>query len=232
MNTIWTTTDLMTEMTTEEIIYPERDGKPMGETDTHRKLMVAIIEALEDLYRNDPDVYVSGNLFIYYEKGNPSAVFAPDAFVVFGVPKKERRTYKLWKEGGIAPAVVFEMTSLSSWLDDEGAKMVICRRLGVREYFLYDPYGEYLDPPLKGYRLQKGQYLLIEPTPAGDLYSEVLNLYIREEGNWLRLVNAQTDELLLTPLEAQAARRAESAARREAEAEIARLKAELERLRK
>ncbi len=208
---------------TEEIDYPESDGTPMGETDTHRDAMVALIEALKDRFRDDLNVYISGNLFVYYEKGKPSAVFAPDAFVVFGVPKHERRTYKLWQENGKAPDVVFEVSSESTSLEDEGSKKVICRRLGVREYFLYDPEQAYLQPPLQGFRLVNGRYQPITPDNKG-LYSELLDLYLYLEGKKLRLQDAQTGELLLTPAEAQAARR-------EAKAEVARLQAELEELR-
>ena len=208
----------------EHILYPESDGQPMGETDLHRQIMTAVIAALEDRYRDEPEVYVSGNLSVYYEKGDPTAVFAPDAFVVFGVPKHVRRTYKLWEEGQKGPDVVFEITSESSSLDDEGKKKVICRRLGVREYFLFDPQEEYLDPPLQGFRLDGFYYMPIRPDENGQLYSELLDVYLRRENRNLRLIDAQTGEKLLTPQEAQEARR-------QAEAEVARLQAELNRLR-
>ncbi len=200
---------------TEEIYYPESDGKPMGETDWHRKAMMALIEMLEARYRDRQDVYVSGNLFVYYEKGKPSSVFAPDAFVVFGVSKRERRTYKLWEEGGKAPDVVFEVSSESTSLEDEGSKKVICRRLGVSEYFLYDPEQAYLEPPLQGFRLTNGRYQLLTPDANG-LYSQQLDLYLRLEGQQLRLIDAATGEHLLTPQEAQA--------------ELARLRSELAKL--
>jgi hypothetical protein len=50
------------------IFYPESDGKPMAETDTHRKLMMDFILMLEDYFENNDDVYVSGNLLMYYER--------------------------------------------------------------------------------------------------------------------------------------------------------------------
>ncbi|NOG34207.1 MAG: Uma2 family endonuclease [Chloroflexi bacterium] len=187
----------------------------MGETDWHRKAMMALIEMLEARYRDRQDVYVSGNLFVYYEKGKPSSVFAPDAFVVFGVPKRERRTYKLWEEGGKAPDVVFEVSSESTSLEDEGSKKVICRRLGVSEYFLYDPEQAYLEPPLQGFRLTNGRYQLLTPDANG-LYSQQLDLYLRLEGQQLRLIDAATGEHLLMPQEAQA--------------ELARLRSELAKL--
>src|SRR4051812_46502073 len=92
-----------------EIYYPERDGKPMGETDSHRQEIMALIQTLTDFFRDTANVYVTGNLLLYYEEGNPAAVVAPDVMVVQGVSKGARRTYRLWVEGP-APSVVFEMT--------------------------------------------------------------------------------------------------------------------------
>ena len=64
--------------------YPSSDGQPMAETDHQRTPLTYAIDALRDHFRDRPDVYVSGNLFIYYQKGNPRAVVAPDVFVVLG----------------------------------------------------------------------------------------------------------------------------------------------------
>lgn len=54
---------------------------------------------LQWYFRDRDDVYVSGNLFVYYEEGNPKKCVAPDVFVVFGVPKRRRRVYLVWEEG-------------------------------------------------------------------------------------------------------------------------------------
>jgi Uma2 family endonuclease len=223
------------------IYYPESDGKPMAETDTHRKQMVYLIEALDDYFRDD-QVYVAGNLFLYYEEGDPHQVVAPDVFVVKGVPKGDRRTYKLWEEDGKGPQVVLEVTSRRTRKEDLGPKKGTYEMFGVREYFLFDPLREYLEPPLVGYRLEESGYR----REAGErLVSEVLGLELRVEGGRLWLYDLKTGEKLLSPLEAQAARRAEAAARREAEAraeqeaaarreaeeELARLRAEMTRRR-
>src|SRR5918911_144523 len=82
----------------QQVEYPESDGKPMGETDVHRREMAQIIEMLMLFFQAATDIYVSGNLMFYYEEGNPSAVTSPDVFIVKGVPKGLRRTYKLWEE--------------------------------------------------------------------------------------------------------------------------------------
>jgi hypothetical protein len=112
-----------------------------------------------------------------------------------------------------------------------GSKRVVYTMLGVREYFLYDPLGEYLQPPLQGYELQQGEYQRIPPAAEGRLVSRVLGLELWLEAGRLRVVNPATGERLLTPAEAQAAWRTEAAARQAAEAELERLQAELARLR-
>lgn len=96
-----------------------------------------------------PDVYVSGALMLYYEAGNPSAVVSLDVFVVKGMKKGLRRVYKLWEEGR-APCVVIEMTSRSTRLEDQGNKRALYAMRGVRECFMFDPLGEYMQPPLRG----------------------------------------------------------------------------------
>jgi Uma2 family endonuclease len=213
-----------------QIYYPESDGKPMGETDVHIDALIYLREALRDHFRDDPQMYVAGNMLLYYEEGNPAACVAPDVFVVQGVAKHERRTYRLWDEGR-PPTVVFEITSRGSRLEDLGTKRVVYAMLGVQEYVLYDPLGEYLRPPLQGYRLQEGEYQRIPPGDEGRLTSQALGLELRVEEGRLRLVNPLTGERLLTPAEALTARRVADARASQAEAELERLRAELARLR-
>lgn len=216
--------------TPQQIHYPESDGKPMGETDVHIDALIYLREVLRDYFRDEPQMYVAGSMLLYYEEGNPAACVAPDVFVVQGVAKGERRTYRLWEEGQ-APVVVFEITSRGSRLEDLGTKRAIYAMLGVRGYCLYDPLGEYLRPPLQGYRLQEGEYQRLPSGDEGRLTSQPLGLELRLEDGRLRVFNPTTSERLLTPAEALAARRTEAYARRAAEAELERLRAELARLR-
>ena len=74
------------------IHYPERDGKPLAETDVHIDVLIYLIylrEALRDYFRNELQVYVAGTMLFYYKEENPAACVAPDVFVVQGVPKGE-----------------------------------------------------------------------------------------------------------------------------------------------
>jgi Uma2 family endonuclease len=168
------------------IEYPESDGKPVGETDVHRREILHTIETLERHFRDAPDIYVSGNLMFYYEEGNPSAVVSPDVFVVKGVRKGLRRTYKLWEEG-VAPCVVIEMTSRSTRLEDKGNKRALYALLGVREYFLFDPLGEYLKPPLQGFTLVDGEYAALPVESDGGIISRELGLKLCRDETVLRL---------------------------------------------
>jgi Uma2 family endonuclease len=216
--------------TATQIHYPESDGKPMGETDVHIDALIYLREALRDYFRADLQMYVAGNMLLYYEEGNPSACVAPDVFVIQGVAKGERRTYRLWEEGQ-PPAVVFEITSRASRLEDVGTKRAVYAMLGVREYFLYDPLGEYLRPPLQGYRLQEGEYQRLPAGAEGGLISQVLGLELRLENDHLRVFNPTTGERLLTPAGALVAGRVAEARVSRVEAEVERLRAELTRLR-
>jgi Uma2 family endonuclease len=186
----------------------------MSETDLHRKLMIALLHALEEYYRDHRLVYVSGNVFIYYrdEAGSLQPV-SPDIFVVFGVEKKDRRVYKLEEEGQ-APQVVIELTSTSTKVEDFVAKHYIYARMGVREYFLFDPYSETSHTTLRGFRLAGGEYT---PMHGASLHSEVLGLELRVEDRLLRLYDPKTGERLRTPEEAEIELRLEKAARQLAE---------------
>jgi Uma2 family endonuclease len=186
----------------------------MAETDIHRDLMIALLHALKEYYRDHPLVYVSGNLFIYYrdEAGSLQPV-SPDIFVVFGVAKKDRRIYKLEDEGQ-SPQVVIELTSTNTKVEDFVAKHYIYARMGVREYFLFDPYSEVLHTTLRGFRLEGGEYT---PRHGTSLFSEVLGLELRVEDGLLRLYDPKTEERLHTPEEAEVELRFEKAARQIAE---------------
>ncbi|HMF14508.1 MAG TPA: Uma2 family endonuclease [Gemmataceae bacterium] len=183
-----------------KVVYPTSDGKPMAETDDHRELMVDLIETQKTHFAAEPNVYVSGNLLMYYVRGNPRRHVSPDVFVVFGVPKHNRDYYLVWEEGK-SPDVVFELTSKSTRTEDQRTKLEIYRDiLKVKEYFLFDPHGDYLDPRLQGYRLRGGRYTRVRPVD-NRLPSQVLGLHLEQNGKELRLYNPATGVWLPTPAE-------------------------------
>ena len=209
-----------------DVEYPDSDGQPMAETDIHRDEMHDLITALGRRYRDVPDVYVSGNLFFYYVQGDPRAVVAPDVFLVKGVEKKRRRTYKLWEEGRV-PSLVIELTSDSTQDEDLSKKKLCYERLGIEEYFLHDPYQDYLNPPLQGFRLVSGRYSRIAAEADGSLRSLTTGLLLRTEGKRLRLVDAATGEPLPWDEERDAEVFRERAARLGLEEELERLRRQL-----
>lgn len=212
------------------IEYPAADGKPMAETDVHRQLMTDLIFELSRHFEQDADVYVSGNLLLYYREGDPTKRVSPDVFVVRGVRKGRRRVYKLWEEGR-APDVVIELSSRQTWREDLHDKWRLYEELGVKEYYIFDPEYDYLVEPLVGYRLEAGRYVPIEVT-AGKVLSQALGLELVDNGETLRLFDPGSQRLLLTTSEENEARLHAEEARQRAEAEVAKLQEEIERLRK
>ncbi len=225
------------------IEYPAADGEPMAETGYHVKLIAYLICMLRAFFRNQTDVYAGGNMFMYYEEGDNTKRVAPDVFVAFGVIPNERRSWFVWEEGK-APDVVFEITSRGTRIEDQGIKKGLYESLEVKEYFLFDPLNEYLRPRLQGFRLVNGLY---QPLPLVEeqLESEQLDLRLKAAIHMLDLFDRQTGRRLLPPMESAAAleqaetrmqetetrMREEVEARRAAEAEVARLREELARLR-
>jgi Uma2 family endonuclease len=186
-----------------KVEYPTGDGKPMAETDLHRGDMVDLIQMLKDHFADQSDVYVSGNLLMFYVEGDRRKHLSPDVFVVRGVEKKNRDNYLVWEEGK-APDAVIEITSKSTRREDQGKKKELYRTvLKVPEYFQFDPTQDYLKPALQGFRLIDGDYLPIEPVNGG-LPSEVLGLHLVRDDQRLRLYNPATGEELLTAVEGRA----------------------------
>jgi Uma2 family endonuclease len=213
------------------IVYPEPDGSPMAESDSARDYLVYGVEPLKVFFKGRSNVYVSGNMWLSYEEGVSSAVVCPDVFVVFGVENRPRRSYQVWKEGGKTPDWVLEITSKSTQKIDEEEKPLIYRKLGVTEYFQYDPTGDYLKPRLQGHRLHQGRYREIMSVTLPDetvvFESEVLGLELRllPDGQ-LRFFNSVTQEYLRNPQESEQERLEERQ-----RAELERQRAELERQR-
>ncbi len=211
--------------------YPTSDGRPMAETDWHRILMNALIQILDAWYAREPMVYVSGNLLLFYERGNKRRHVSPDVFVVDGVAKRRRPNYLLWEEGK-GPDVVIELTSSSTRAEDTKKKFQLYQdTLRVQEYFLFDPLGHYLVPQLSGYRLHRRRYAAIREV-EGRLPSQGLGLHLEAAGQELRLFDPASGQWLTTPEEraaqAEDERDQERAARQQAEAELARLRREIQ----
>ena len=123
----------------EEIIYPDSDGQPMADNTKQFRWITVIQYNLEWLFAQNDRVFVAGDLLWYPVKGDNKLRQAPDVMVVFGVPKGDRGSYQQWKEGNIAPQVVFEILSPGNTRREMNRKQLFYDRYGVEEYYIYDP---------------------------------------------------------------------------------------------
>ncbi|WP_265265823.1 Uma2 family endonuclease, partial [Spirulina subsalsa] len=126
----------------------------------------------------------------------------------------------IWEEGEV-PTVIFEMTSPSTRTQDMEFKKTLYEQLGVAEYWLFDPRGEWIPEQLRGYRLGEEVYGLIE-----DSYSVALGLRLAVEERLIGFYRGDTGERLLLPEELRVAWQQE---RERAEQERERAEQERER---
>lgn len=192
------------------IDYPSSDGEPVAETYAHLYVLLVTLEVLQQ-YLAGRQATVLANQFLYYAQGFPKLRVAPDVMVIFNVAPGGRDNYKVWEEGQV-PAVIFEMTSQGTKGQDQEFKKRLYEQLGVQEYWLFDPRGEWLDSQLQGYRLHKDVY-----EPITDGRSEPLQLRLAVEGELISFYR-DTGEKLLIPSELAERLLQESQARQEAEA--------------
>ncbi|MCY3542464.1 MAG: Uma2 family endonuclease [Chloroflexi bacterium] len=219
------------------IEYPEEDGEPLAESDFQLIPLTYAVVALRARYADREDIYVGGNMLLYYRMNLPEFSVAPDVFMVAGARgNHKRRSWFTWREGA-APAFVMEIASDSTWRHDSAAKRAIYAEIGVTEYWRFDPTGECFSPALVGERLVDGAYQPIEVAEddSGILrgHSEALGLDLCALPDLeLRLYDPEREEWLLNYDEEQAARQAaernvqtERAARRAAEERVRQLEA-------
>jgi Uma2 family endonuclease len=122
-----------------EIEYPDSDGQPMSDNTLQFQWIVTLQGGLDALFRDDPDVFVAGDLLWYPVAGNIEIRIAPDAMVAFGRSPGHRGSYVQCREDGIAPQVTFEVLSPGNTRTEMRHKREFYERYGVEEYYEYDP---------------------------------------------------------------------------------------------
>jgi Uma2 family endonuclease len=211
------------------VYYPSEDGKPMSLTVVHVATATELFNLLKKRYKSRPDVFIGYDNFWYWEKGNPKARISPDIMVCFGVDRDRiRRSYIAWRHNDVVPSVCFEFASRGTWRKNLNETKQIYERLGVSEYFLYDPDCKYIKAGLLGWRLKRGKYVKIAADENGWMLCKSLNSQLVPDGDLLRLFDPVTGQFLLTgDQEAELQERRADEERRKAEEE--RRKAEEER---
>ncbi len=177
-----------------QIEYPSSDGAPVAETYDHFYAIAILLEMLRQ-YLIGKQATVLGNQFLYYAQGFPRMRVAPDVMVIFDVAAGGRDNYKIWEEGQV-PMVVFEITSPSTQVVDTGFKKDLYAQMGVQEYWLFDPKGEWLEGQLQGYRLNGEEYAIIP-----DDHSQALGLRLAVENKKIALHRLDNGEKLPFPEE-------------------------------
>jgi Uma2 family endonuclease len=227
---------------------PCDDGQ---QSERHRRQMNLLTESLELAWEGRDDVYVGGNMAIYFSETQTrkNDFRGPDVFVVLDTVRRERKSWVVWQEDGRTPDVVIELLSPTTEDVDRGEKMrIYAKLLHVPEYYLFDP----VTLVLEGYQLNpsKGRYDRIEPLPSGELPCARLGLHLGVrrssyqgvEADWLRWIDGE-GRVLVTGEEraSDEARRREEAERRladetkrreAAEQQLAAALAELQQLKK
>lgn len=151
--------------------------EPPLETDLHRDQIDLLIRLLRWHWQNRQDVYVSGNVTIYYSPNQRKSrdFKGPDFFVVLDSDPQPRRSWVVWDEDGKYPNVIVELLSESTASIDRGLKKQLYQDIfRTPEYFWFDP--ESLE--FKGFALLRGHYEAIAPNSQGRLWSEELGLFL------------------------------------------------------
>ena len=184
----------------EPIEYPDSDGHFLPDNPLQSNAIVELRFSLKEHFRGVPNVVLEGDMFLYYAQDEADErrvrgrrvgkYVAPDVFVVLDHDLGGRLTYKLWEEGK-APDFALEVISPSSELRNRRDKKELYGRIGVQEYFLFQPDVRRPSPRVVGYTLRGGAYRELGPDAtlpgAEAVVSEVLGVSLRPEGAFLRV---------------------------------------------
>lgn len=187
-------------LTERDLPSEEEEDEKVSVSTAHDEFTRGLCTGLVSRYRQREDVFVAHDLFVYFDRGRRGRVrparLSPDLFVSFDAPKRLRGSYVVWQESK-PPDFVLEILSDSTWRKDVKEKPGLYRRMGVREYFLFDPH-EHIRPLLRAWRFGEGR-LPVTEVAAGmrGVYSEVLGLHLCHTAPWLLRHEGHPDAGLL-----------------------------------
>jgi Uma2 family endonuclease len=228
-------------LTPEDFLDPQI-GDTMVQGRRHSRAVLELAELIRRHLLSRPDALVMSDVKHLIEPGRGPS---PDISVLLGAQdidddwdEEEEESYDMARHG-IAPSLIIEVVSPKDSRIrkvDEVDKVGLYARVGVKEYILEDTPRRATGwcYRLRGYRLDaRGRYQDIRPDDQGRLLSETTGLLfgVSVQGDRIEVFDASTGERILYPLEIEQARTREEYARKAAEAEVARLRREIERLR-
>jgi Uma2 family endonuclease len=194
-----------------EISFPPSDlesQEPPVETELHLRQILLLIQCLEWLWQDRQDFYAFGNLTVYYSPNQRKSedFRGPDFFVVLGTEKRPRKSWVVWEENGQYPHVIVELLSNSTATVDRGLKKQLYQdTFRTPDYFWFDPHSL----EFAGFHLVDGQYVPLEPTAEGRLWSQQLQLFLDVHDQQLRFFTPE-GALVPTPEEVVVAERRRS----------------------
>jgi Uma2 family endonuclease len=229
-------------LTAEDLLDPQLGDENLTQGGPHEKLWRRLSGIIDLFFEDDPEVLVAGDMKLLWGISGLKEP-APDVAVIRGIRDKEevRETFDVALEG-VRPCLIIEVVSpkYEEVRDNDYVdKKEIYERAGIPEYLIVEPYrvpGALIRQWI-GYRLgPDGRYQEIEPDSEGCLLSKTTGLLFGiDENGSLLVVDARTGNRLLDMSQLEAARKAaeqraaqEAEARKTAEAELARLRAELD----
>jgi len=173
--------------------------EPEMESSLHYTQLLLLVSCLEWLWRSRDDFFIGANLTIYFsrEQLRSRDFRGPDFFLVKDTPKRDRNSWVVWEESGKYPDLIIELLSNSTAIDRTLKKELYQNSFRTPEYFWFSP--ESLE--FAGFRLIGNRYQEIVPTSRGQLWSEVLDLYLGIDAGKLRYF-ASDGTLIPTPEEA------------------------------
>lgn len=133
-------------------------------------------------------------MLLSFEEGDPASRRSPDVFIVRGIEKRDRRSFKTWEEAA-TPCLVVEVTSKGTWLEDTGTKKALYESLGVQEYLLFDPLEEYLKPRFQVFGLERRGYAPRDLALDGSYRSPALGITFRPTASLLRVARGAAASL-------------------------------------
>jgi Uma2 family endonuclease len=188
--------------------------EPELESDFHREQIALLLRLMKWIWRDRNDIYCSGNTTVYYDQNQRTNrnFRGPDIYVVLDADPRPRKSWMIWREGGRYPNLVIELLSPATAKVDRTTKKELYQDVWrLPNYVWFHP--EKME--FKGFRLVNDQYEEIQPTNAGWLWLDQLELFLGIHDRTLRLFTV-TGEMLL--FEEEAARLQIEAAQLEVEA--------------
>ena len=183
---------------------------------------------LRQRYEDQPDVFISGGVFVSYDVTDGNRRVKPDLFIAFDVDNAGIRenlpNFWIW-EIGKAPDFVMEVASPSTAANDLGWKRELYQRLEIQEYWRFDPTGGRLyGKPISGERLVNGQYEEYPPEYGADgsmrSRSELLDVVFHYNGEEFDALDPATGMTIDKRVAAEARADREQEARAVAEAAL------------